>query len=379
MTTSFSDSGLASGTSYSYRVRASDASGNFGGYSNVASAVTTSRRRRPGWWPPTRSTRARARPSPTLRATATPARSAAGCLEHRRTYGGALSFNGVDSLVRVANSASLNLGAAMTLEAWIQPTAAQSGWRTIVQREVDAYFLNASTAAAACGPPAAAHSGGATVFVSGPTASPVNAWTHVALTYDGTILQLYVNGVQAASQARTGSIQASSNPLRIGGNSPYGEYFQGLIDEVRIYNRALTQAEIQTDMATPIGPAAPDTTPPSVPGDLTATVLSAPRSTWAGRPRPTTWGSPAIAWSVARARAARTSRRSAHRRPTAFSDTGLAPGTSYTLSRARHRCGRQLQWLLERCVRHHAIRTRHHAAHRPDRPEAPAPRDRRST
>ena len=36
------------------------------------------------------------------------------------------------------------------------------------------------------------------------------------------------------------------------GNSPYGEYFQGLIDEIRVYNRALSQAEIQTDMATPV-------------------------------------------------------------------------------------------------------------------------------
>ena len=83
---------------------------------------------------------------------------------------------------------------------------------------------------------------------------PLNAWTHVALTYDGTTMQLYVNGVLAASQARTGSIQASSNPLWIGGNSPYGEYFQGLIDEIRIYNRALTQAEIQADMAAPTTP-----------------------------------------------------------------------------------------------------------------------------
>ena len=40
--------------------------------------------------------------------------------------------------------------------------------------------------------------------------------------------------------------------LRIGGNAVWGEYFKGRIEEVRIYNRALTAAEIQTDMATPI-------------------------------------------------------------------------------------------------------------------------------
>ena len=124
---------------------------------------------------------------------------------------------------------------------------------------------------------AAGRSMGTTAYVSGTTANPVNVWTHVALTYDGTIIRLYVNGAQAGSQARTGSIQANSNPLWIGGNSPYGEYFQGLIDEVRVYNRALSQAEIQTDMNTPIGggtPPGPDTNPPTTPAGLAATVVS---------------------------------------------------------------------------------------------------------
>jgi hypothetical protein len=47
-------------------------------------------------------------------------------------------------------------------------------------------------------------------------------------------------------------VETNNNPLWIGGNEPYGEYFDGLIDDVRVYNRALTQADIQTDMNTPI-------------------------------------------------------------------------------------------------------------------------------
>jgi hypothetical protein len=57
-----------------------------------------------------------------------------------------------------------------------------------------------------------------------------------------------------ASVNRTGPIATSTGPLRIGGNSLWGEFFQGRIDEVRVYNRALTPAEIQTDMNTPVGP-----------------------------------------------------------------------------------------------------------------------------
>ena len=168
--------------------------------------------------------------------------------------GGALSFNGTSNLVLIPSSASLNVSAAMTLEAWIYPTASQSGWRTIMQREVDAYFLNASNDTGALRPSGGGTFRGTVAFVTGTTANPVNAWTHVALTYDGATLRLYVNGVLTASQARTGAVQTNSSPLRIGGNSPYGEYFQGRIDEVRVYNRALSQAEIQTDMNKPIAP-----------------------------------------------------------------------------------------------------------------------------
>ena len=76
----------------------------------------------------------------------------------------------------------------------------------------------------------------------------------MALTYDGATLRLYVNGTQAASGPASGPIETNSNPLRIGGNVPYGQYFQGRIDEVRVYNRALSSNEIQTDINTAITP-----------------------------------------------------------------------------------------------------------------------------
>jgi hypothetical protein len=81
-----------------------------------------------------------------------------------------------------------------------------------------------------------------------------NAWTHLAVTYDGVNLRLYVNGTQVSSIAKTGAIRTSTNQLQIGGDSLYGQYFNGLIDEVRIWNVARTAAQVQTDMNTPLTP-----------------------------------------------------------------------------------------------------------------------------
>ena len=94
----------------------------------------------------------------------------------------------------------------------------------------------------------------APVGAAGVSTLPLNAWTHLAVTYDGAMLRLYVNGTQVGSQAMTGSMVTSTGALRVGGNSVWGEFFQGQIDEIRIYNRALTQAQVQADMAKPLAP-----------------------------------------------------------------------------------------------------------------------------
>src|SRR5439155_1431726 len=83
--------------------------------------------------------------------------------------------------------------------------------------------------------------GGTEQQLRGGTVLPVNTWTHLAATYDGATQRLYVNGVEVAARAQTGAIVSTVNPLRIGGNSIWGEFFQGRIDEVRIYNRALAR------------------------------------------------------------------------------------------------------------------------------------------
>src|SRR5262249_50492005 len=174
-------------------------------------------------------------------------------------FGSALSFSG-SGFVTINDSTSLHLTNGMTLEAWVSPTTAPGGWQDIIYKANDMYYLEGSSTQG--GVPAM----GGTFSPNplyGTATLPINTWSHLAATYDGATMRLFVNGVQVASFAQTGPIQTSTQALSIGGDAIYGQYWAGVIDEVRIYNRALSQAEIQSDMNIPIGEAR-DTTPPVI-------------------------------------------------------------------------------------------------------------------
>ncbi|RIL11746.1 MAG: hypothetical protein DCC75_01745 [Proteobacteria bacterium] len=167
-------------------------------------------------------------------------------------FGGALAFDGVNDTVDVADSGSLDLSNGMTLEAWVKPVMAGSGrFETVIMKETGnnlAYTIYSRTDGT--NQPARGEIVGSQGWVTAQNAQalPANTWRHLAVTFDGSALRLFLNGTQAAITNSPGTINQSSQPLRIGGNSVWGEYFQGVIDEVRIYNRALSAAEIQADM-----------------------------------------------------------------------------------------------------------------------------------
>jgi hypothetical protein len=140
----------------------------------------------------------------------------------------------------------------MTLEAWVNPTATGNAWRTVALKERAGNMVYALYGTSDNGPPSGFVQTPLESDTRGTASLPLNTWTHLATTYDGTTLRIFVNGVQASSRAVTGNITASTGVLSIGGNTVWGEWFAGLIDEVRVYNRALPATEIQTDMTTPV-------------------------------------------------------------------------------------------------------------------------------
>ncbi len=186
-------------------------------------------------------------------------------------YGKALSFNG-SGLVTISDSNTLDLTTGMTLEAWVYPTTTSSQWKDIIYKANDMYYLEGSSTQS--GAPATGGAFGANANLYGTAPLPINTWSHLAATYDGAMMQLLVNGVQVASLAQTGPFQTSTQALTIGGDAIYGQYWTGLIDEVRIYNRALSQTEIQSDMNISIGGTL-DTTPPGISNGQPTGTLSA--------------------------------------------------------------------------------------------------------
>jgi len=157
-----------------------------------------------------------------------------------------LSFSGSSSAyAQIPDSSYLNPTAAITLEAWIYPTS----WRTniyegsIISKEIatgnGGYILRCG----ASGKLSFALGIG-TTFVELNTTTNVltlNQWQHVAGTYDGTTMRIYLNGVEIGNKAQTGPINVSSNRVEIGRNFAYtSRYFTGRIDEVRIFNTALS-------------------------------------------------------------------------------------------------------------------------------------------
>src|SRR5207302_214220 len=137
-------------------------------------------------------------------------------------YGGALSFNGTNSLVTIADSTSLHLTGALTLEAWVYPTLI-NGWECVVLKEAGtdlAYALygdnNGNDTGGPHRPTVSIRQGSNTYGATGSAQLPLNQWTHIAATYDGSALSFYVNGTLTGTVAHTGAINSSTNPLRIG-------------------------------------------------------------------------------------------------------------------------------------------------------------------
>ena len=173
-------------------------------------------------------------------------------------YGSALYLDGSEDFVEIPDSPELQLTEEFTLEAWVRPSVSQK-WAPVISKETSSFYSYRLLAGSreVAGVPEGLLSDEPFSWedVEGEEALPVNAWSHLALTYDEAKLRLYVNG-SLVDEASGPHGQASEGPLLIGATD--GEdFFKGRIDEVRIYNRALDGGEVVADQGA-------ETTPPTI-------------------------------------------------------------------------------------------------------------------
>ena len=161
-------------------------------------------------------------------------------------YGSCLKFDGANDFVNVSNPSNIPIGnSEYTIAAWFKVdlfAGAQGvvGWGNFgTTNQVNALRLYGEFCSN-LGFRNYWWSNDLSVCTNYPA---VGGWSHVAATFDGTTRRIYLNGTQIASDTPTGHNVPNANNFRIGSTNN-GEYFNGTIDEVRIYNRSLTTAEI---------------------------------------------------------------------------------------------------------------------------------------
>ncbi|MBI1836101.1 MAG: fibronectin type III domain-containing protein [Flavobacteriia bacterium] len=165
----------------------------------------------------------------------------------------ALNFDGNDDFVNIGNSvtSSLSGGHNITVEAWVNPetmnnlgciignynTSSNNNLQFLLRRSTNSYYEFW------------VGNGGVWNQLTSSIAPVSNVWQHVAATWDGSVSKIYINGIIAGTinTAISSFGTANNNNIWIGANN-INENFNGKIDEVRVWNRTLSQAEIQNNM-----------------------------------------------------------------------------------------------------------------------------------
>ena len=181
-------------------------------------------------------------------------------IDNTPNYSNSMQFNGTNAYVSIPNVNYTGTN-SFTIEAWIKPTDISTNTYYEIARQQTGTttqnfllsFQNNGTILSF---------GLATVNQAGYSELdvPITAsnftdgnWHHVAAVYDGATRKMYVDGILVGTDNKTGSVYFGTPAnTNIGSNFPYNEYFKGNLDEVRFWNIARTQTQIQNAMNSPL-------------------------------------------------------------------------------------------------------------------------------
>lgn len=153
----------------------------------------------------------------------------------------AYAFNGNGAYVAVNDSNSLDFTGNFTLSAWIKPAKATQGYVVEKQGAYMLQFISGTNTTQG-----GIYIAGTWTALATSSAIPLNTWSHVVFTYNKSNAIIYINGVSSGTGSSTSNIDTNNNPLWIGAKNSTDRTrdFNGSIDEVGIWNRALTSTEV---------------------------------------------------------------------------------------------------------------------------------------
>lgn len=154
----------------------------------------------------------------------------------------ALSFDGTDDEVIIPDNAALQLTNTMTLEGWMYLNSFSNEPPMVTKGDDNGYIIWVG----GDGRPAC-RIGGGTTTIQSPSPITLNTWHHIAVTYDGSIRRMYINGTQVATVSNPAVANTGTNPVRLGRwQAPASRLLNGQLDEVRIWNLARTCEQINS-------------------------------------------------------------------------------------------------------------------------------------
>jgi hypothetical protein len=153
--------------------------------------------------------------------------------------GSVINFDGVDDYVDCGSGNSLNITGPITVVGWFKYSS--STYDTTGIEKTQAYRLVVTSNKLSF---QICDSGNVWHNATSSSTYNDNTWHHVAGTYDGTAQKLYVDGFEVASLSWNGSIKSTTTTFEIGRRDDMARYYKGLLDEVRVYKRTLSQSEI---------------------------------------------------------------------------------------------------------------------------------------
>ncbi|NOR85765.1 hypothetical protein GQ473_06630 [archaeon] len=160
-------------------------------------------------------------------------------------FNGALEFDGIDDFVGISNSNNLKISGPITIMAWVYVDSVYGDGSRIIDKissgANEGYALSLANPTTVI----ANFAGLSDWSVTATTANMISKWSYITGTYNNSDICIYVNGENKNCESSTGSISIGDDNIYVGDAVNYIRPFNGTIDEVKIWNRALSEQEIK--------------------------------------------------------------------------------------------------------------------------------------